>query len=61
MTDVWETLKPILSHDSLEIEFPFVNKNEKDGHYTKNVVVRGWPFASFAVLKMNLSGMYGLR
>ena len=33
--EVWAILKPILSHDSFEIEFPFVDKNERDGLYTK--------------------------
>jgi predicted oxidoreductase (fatty acid repression mutant protein) len=32
--EVWNILKSILSHDSLEIEFPFVNKNDRDGHFT---------------------------
>ena len=41
--EVWDILKPILSHDSFEIEFPFVNQTDRDGHQTKNVVVRGWP------------------
>ena len=41
--EVWNILKSILSHDSPQIEFPFVNKNERDGYQTKNVVVRGWP------------------
>ncbi len=49
--EVWEILKPILSHESLDIDFPFVNKNEKDGHYTKNVVVRGWPACIFCSAK----------
>jgi hypothetical protein len=45
--EVWRILKPILSHDSLEIEFPFVDKNERAGFYTKKVVVRGWPSCIF--------------
>lgn len=40
--DVWGILKTILSHDSLEIEFPFVNQTDTKSHQTKNVVVRGW-------------------
>ena len=45
--EVWAILKPILSHDSFEIEFPFVDKNERDGLYTKKIVVRGWPSCIF--------------
>ena len=49
--EVWAILKPILSHDSPEIEYPFVNKTDKDGHETKNVVVRGWPACIFCSAK----------
>ncbi|MGD1837602.1 MAG: hypothetical protein ACPKPY_06040, partial [Nitrososphaeraceae archaeon] len=49
--EVWTILKPILSHDSYEIEYPFVNKNERDGLYTKKVVVRGWPSCIFCSAK----------
>jgi len=49
--EVWTILKPILSHDSPEIEYPFVNKTDKDGHETKNVVVRGWPSCIFCSAK----------
>ncbi|MGI9012484.1 MAG: hypothetical protein ACR2F1_15040 [Nitrososphaeraceae archaeon] len=49
--EVWEILKPILSHDSFEIEFPFVNQTDREGHQTKNVVVRGWPSCIFCSAK----------
>ncbi|MGD1836988.1 MAG: hypothetical protein ACPKPY_02885 [Nitrososphaeraceae archaeon] len=49
--EVWEILKPILSHDSYEIEYPFVDKNERDGLFTKKVVVRGWPSCIFCSAK----------
>jgi hypothetical protein len=49
--EVWDILKPILSHDSFEIEFPFVNQTDRDGHQTKNVVVRGWPSCIFCSAK----------
>lgn len=32
--EVWDILKPILSHDSPEIEFPFVNQTDREGHQT---------------------------
>ena len=49
--ELWEILKPILSHDSFEIEFPFVNQTDRDGYQTKNVVVRGWPSCIFCSAK----------
>jgi hypothetical protein len=44
--DLWNLLKPILSHDSKEIEFPFVDKTER-GLIPRRVVVRGWPSCIF--------------
>jgi hypothetical protein len=44
--DLWNLLKPILSHDSKEIEFPFVDKTER-GLIPRRVIVRGWPSCIF--------------
>ena len=44
--DLWNLLKPILSHDSEEIEFPFVDKTER-GFQPRRVIVRGWPACIF--------------
>jgi hypothetical protein len=41
--DVWEIIKSILSHDSWEIEHPYVDADLK----TKNIVTRGWPVCIF--------------
>jgi hypothetical protein len=49
--ELWQILKPILSHDKKEIEFPFVNQNSAVGIYTKKVVVRGWPACIFCSAK----------
>ena len=49
--DVWNIIKPILSHDAWEIEHPYVDADLK----TKNVVTRGWPTCIFC------SGKYGQR
>ena len=49
--DLWIILKPILSHDQEEIEYPFVEKTDKDGTYTKNVVVTGYPACIFCSAK----------
>lgn len=45
--ELWNLLKPILSHDKEEIEFPYVDKDSSNGIETKNVVVRGWPACIF--------------
>lgn len=47
--ELWNLLKPILSHDS-EIEFPYVDKTER-GFQSKRVVVRGWPACIFCSAK----------
>jgi hypothetical protein len=44
--ELWNLLKPILSHDSREIEFPFVDKTER-GLVPRRVIVRGWPACIF--------------
>src|ERR671932_528453 len=48
--ELWNLLKPILSHDSDEIEFPFVDKTER-GFEAKRVIVRGWPACIFCSAK----------
>jgi len=49
--ELWDKIKPILSHDKLEIEFPYVDKSDRDGISTQNVVVRGWPACIFCSAK----------
>jgi hypothetical protein len=49
--ELWELLKPILSHDKKEIEFPFVDKTKNSNAETKEVVVRGWPACIFCLAK----------
>jgi hypothetical protein len=45
--EVWNIIKPILSHDTWEIEHPYVDADLK----TKNVVTRGWPVCIFCSAK----------
>ncbi|HSA75179.1 MAG TPA: hypothetical protein VLE21_03220, partial [Candidatus Nitrosocosmicus sp.] len=45
--DTWNILKPILSHDTLEIEHPYVYKTETKGLEVKHIVTRGWPACIF--------------
>ena len=47
----WEILKAILSHDSWEIEHPFVDKTEYVGTQVKKVVTWGWPVCIFCSAK----------
>jgi hypothetical protein len=50
--EVWNLIKPILSHDKLEISFPYVEKRENSGQFiTWNVIVRGWPACVFCSTK----------
>ena len=49
--ELWELLKPILSHDKKEIEFPFVDKTSHSNAETKDVVVRGFPACIFCSAK----------
>jgi hypothetical protein len=48
--ELWNLLKPILSHDSDEIEFPFVDKTER-GFASRRIVVKGWPACIFCSAK----------
>ena len=45
--ELWNLVKPILSHDLVKIDFPYVDKTDRDGVITKNVVVKGWPACVF--------------
>jgi hypothetical protein len=45
--ETFNAIRSILSHDEKEISFPFVNKTDRLGITTVNVVVRGWPACVF--------------
>ena len=45
--DLWNLIKPILSHDDKEIEYPYVDRIEGVGLVVKRIVVRGWPACIF--------------
>jgi hypothetical protein len=49
--DTWAILKPILSHDDLEIEHPYVYEVPGTGFNVKKVVTRGWPACIFCSAK----------
>jgi hypothetical protein len=48
--ELWNLLKPILSHDSEEIDFPFVDKTER-GFVSRRVIVKGWPACIFCSVR----------
>jgi hypothetical protein len=47
----WDILKPILSHDTFEIEHPYVYEVKSMGFEVKKVVTRGWPACIFCSAK----------
>lgn len=46
--ELWEIIKPILSHDKDEIDYPYVNK---DDMVTKSILIRGQPACIFCSAK----------
>ena len=48
--DLWDLIKPILSHDSWEMEHSFVDK-VASGLEVKRVITRGWPACIFCSAK----------
>jgi hypothetical protein len=49
---VLEIIKPILSHDKVEISFPYSARNEHSGEWVaRNVIVRGWPAVIYCSAK----------
>jgi hypothetical protein len=49
--ETWKIIKPILSHDDYEIEYPYVDKIEGVGTKTIKIVTRGWPACIFCSAK----------
>jgi hypothetical protein len=45
--ELWSLLKPILSHDSYEMEHPFVEKAGFGGTEVKRIITKGWPACIF--------------
>ena len=48
--ELWGLIKPILSHDVYETEYPFVD-NIGHGIEVKRVITRGWPACIFCSAK----------
>lgn len=49
--ELWDRLKPILSHDKYEIEFRITDKGKHSNLVVKNVVIRGFPACIFCSAK----------
>jgi hypothetical protein len=49
--ELWNLIKPILSHDNWEMEHPFVDKIASGGLEVKRVITRGWPACIFCSAK----------
>ena len=49
--ELWNLLKPILSHDTTEISYDYVAGIERGGFQTQRVIVRGWPACIFCSAK----------
>ena len=49
--ELWNMLKPILSHDNYYIEYPYVDKNDKEGIFVKRVVMQGYPACIFCTAR----------
>jgi hypothetical protein len=50
--ELWDLIKPILSHDAWEMEHPFVDKIASGGGLeVKRVITRGWPACIFCSAK----------
>jgi hypothetical protein len=49
--DLWELVKPILSHDAWEMEHPFVDKTASGEMQVKRVITRGFPACIFCSAK----------
>ena len=48
---LWDLVKPILSHDDVEITYDYVETNDRGPNETQRVIVRGWPAVIFCSAK----------
>lgn len=50
-TELWDRLKPILSHDKQEIEFRITDKGKNGEFRTSHITIKGWPSCIFCSAK----------
>ncbi|MDN5867132.1 MAG: bifunctional DNA primase/polymerase, partial [Candidatus Nitrosocosmicus sp.] len=49
--ETWDILKPVLSHDTLYIEHPYVYQTKSTGQEVKHPITKGWPACIFCSAK----------
>lgn len=49
--ETWDILKPILSHDSLYIEHPYVYRTGNGNQIVNHIITKGWPSCIFCSAK----------
>jgi hypothetical protein len=54
-------LRPLLSHDTKEISIKITDKNQRGGHQTKNILLRGYPAVVFCTAGFKLDEQEATR
>ena len=54
-------LRPLLSHDKKEINIKITDKNQRGGHRTKNILLRGFPAVVFCTAGLKLDEQEATR
>ena len=54
-------LRPFLSHDQKEIKIKITDKNQRGGHKTKNILLRGYPSVIFCTAGLKLDEQEATR
>jgi hypothetical protein len=49
--ELWNIIKPIMSHDNFLIEHPYVESNKMDGIHVKSIITLGYPTFIFCTAK----------
>jgi hypothetical protein len=49
--ELWNIIKPIMSHDTFRIEHPYVETNSSDGIHVKSIITLGFPTFIFCTAK----------
>lgn len=60
-TQLLQHLRPLLSHDQKEISIKITDKNQKGGHRTKNILLRGFPAVVFCTASLKLDEQEATR
>lgn len=60
-TQLLEHMRPLLSHDKKEIPIKITDKNQRGGHRTKNILLRGFPAVIFCSASLKLDDQEATR